>query len=745
MVVHQRRRHRLIVIAIGLILLWGIFTPGWVAEADNGPHGNYTPTTDACAACHRAHTAPQSRLLVNSTPALCYSCHGSAGLGADTNVVDGLYLDRDLTAESPTEGVANRGLRGGGFSFVLMDSDQDGIATSRATTSAHDGNRPTAWGNGAIGSGAGKTGFPLTCTTCHDPHGGGAYRSLRAIPLGSGAGTDVVVPDQALKTYSVTDPNNNYIGENYGALSAPLTDWCSQCHTRYDAPSGSGHTASGDPIFAYRHATDVVPCVRCHVAHGTAAVMTDPAGVSVLFPDGSSAANDNDRSSLLRLDERRVCFSCHVDPTNGLVNGGSCTTCHAQPQGTRRQITGAGGDFVRASHHVNGIPQDLDCTTCHEVGAHGSGTVNLKHADTGAVITFNANADLETFCLSCHDGNGAGGSPSFTDSVWPPVIDQTAWASASHNVSAPQTCYGSCHQNGHGSNLTPLLNPYDGTPGAGNVNQEEGFCYTCHDGSVATVNIQAEFARTYQHNISPNDPGGEYLECVNCHNPHLANSTNKLANPDTGATTIWTGTQEDFCLTCHDGNPPAGITFPVTSTGTGFDKSTFVNSSHDNNVTGPDGTLGDSCRACHAQHGSDYRANLLAQYVVQDYNPYTYPDADYAICWTCHDENQTIYGQSPFGKYDKRTGLFKENLHKKHVERENAPCIICHDVHAPHDAGESGLISFEYAVQNGYDIQYIGGYDASSAFWISADNTTGYCYIRCHGKDHTPKNYQRMP
>ncbi len=733
----------------GIIIL--VWLGGWLlaspvpARADHGPHGNYSATTDSCAACHRAHTAPQSRLLVSGTPGLCLSCHGSAALGADTNVEDGLYLERDAIAESPAEGVTNRGLRGGGFSNALMDTDQDGAAASRPVTSAHDGSSNVLWGNGAIGSGAGWVGFSLSCTTCHDPHGGGAYRSLRPIPVASGAMTGVLVPDRTLKTYSVADPNNGYVGENYGAIAASLTKWCAQCHTRYDAPSGSGHTASGDPIFAYRHATDMVPCVRCHVAHGTAAVMSGPAGASLPFPNGSLAPTDNARSSLLRLDERRICFSCHVDPANGRVNGGSCTVCHAQPQGTRRQITGAAGDFVRASHHVNGIPQDVDCTTCHEVGAHGSGTVNLKHPDTGAVISFRSNADLEPFCLACHDGDGAGGAAPFSDGVWPPVIDATAWAGASHHVNAPQTCYGTCHQNGHGSNLTPLLNPYDGTPGAGNVNQEEGFCYTCHDGSVAAVNIQAEFAQAYQHNISPNDPGGEFLECTSCHNPHLANSTYKLANPDTAATTIWTGTQEAFCLTCHDGSPPPGITFPATSTGTGFDKSAFVNSTHDLQVTGPDGTTGDSCRACHAQHGSNYRANLLAQYVVQDYNPYTYGDGDFAICWTCHDEYQTIYGQSPFGKYDKNTGQFKENLHKKHVEGERAPCILCHDVHAPHDAGEAGLIRFDYGIQNGYDIQYIGGRNGSNAFWISADQRTGYCYIRCHGKDHTPKNYQRMP
>ena len=34
-----------------------------IAKANGGPHGDYTTTTDACAGCHRAHTAPAAKLL----------------------------------------------------------------------------------------------------------------------------------------------------------------------------------------------------------------------------------------------------------------------------------------------------------------------------------------------------------------------------------------------------------------------------------------------------------------------------------------------------------------------------------------------------------------------------------------------------------------------------------------------------------------------------------------------------------
>ncbi|MEW5958856.1 MAG: cytochrome c3 family protein, partial [Chloroflexota bacterium] len=52
---------------------------GWadVTQAQDNPHGNYSATADACAACHRSHTAPTSSLIV-FTPegnAFCAGCH----------------------------------------------------------------------------------------------------------------------------------------------------------------------------------------------------------------------------------------------------------------------------------------------------------------------------------------------------------------------------------------------------------------------------------------------------------------------------------------------------------------------------------------------------------------------------------------------------------------------------------------------------------------------------------------------
>ncbi|HFD38253.1 MAG TPA: hypothetical protein ENJ31_00160 [Anaerolineae bacterium] len=336
---------RLFLIA-GLLAL--LCLPTGLALADNGPHGGYTATTDACAACHRAHTAPAAQLLLANTPDLCYTCHGSGASGADTNVTDGLYTP------------LNRSLRAGGFTNVYMDVDLTGPQTLAVTSNHEDsGGSNTVWGYGAISAVAdpGVTGVALTCTNCHNPHGnagsGGTatYRILKGNNASNtelftdGGGTTeyatVDIPDEATKQY-YTDANGTYAhdhGSNVGGvyINAALTAWCAQCHSRHKplnleaAPSESGHTDSGDAIFAFRHATNIednlgcsschsfshgnfMPpypaCTTCHVAHGTGARMGTLSD-NVPWPDGTTTPAGDARSSLLRLDNRGVCQDCH--------------------------------------------------------------------------------------------------------------------------------------------------------------------------------------------------------------------------------------------------------------------------------------------------------------------------------------------------------------------------------------------------------------------------------------------------
>ena len=357
-------RRLLVLVASGAA---AFFVGAVPAHADNGPHVstayNCDPTTQTCgvtgfsvnaggakcAACHRAHTAQGSYLLVAEQPALCFTCHD--GTGATTNVVNGYQVG----VTGPNGGLA--ALRGGGFTTALIGtgaatksmlslspygwhaSNQmiPTLASGAPVTSTHSVDETvssTAWGNGPISATAntGST-IQLTCGSCHDPHGNGNYRILKPIPNQSGATTGVVIADTTTKVYNTTnywiagdlnDTSKTSTTADGQTLATPASSfianvsvWCSQCHTRYIAGSGSYKTNSGDAIFTYRHRSGAVPgdgteqgrpnCIQCHVAHGSNASMTGWAA-KVAFPGTTVASAD---SRLLRVDNRGICVLCH--------------------------------------------------------------------------------------------------------------------------------------------------------------------------------------------------------------------------------------------------------------------------------------------------------------------------------------------------------------------------------------------------------------------------------------------------
>ena len=332
---------------IGLALaVTGLFVTVGLASADAGPHGNYSATTDACAGCHRAHTGQAAKLLKISANSLCLSCHD--GTGSNLDVFDGALLSATIgsraTGGNPT-GITGA-LRGGGIVFARLSANNTttpGIALANTVagvpvTSAHIKGislngltaQNTIWGGGAIGSGAG-TSFSLACQDCHNPHGGGTYRILRPIPNGSGTATGVTLTDETTKTYVTPNYWNTYNVGATGTFPAPwtagqLSSWCATCHTRYLADARAGGTASGDPLFSYRHLSDGTSaitartgspyqgtiytpfCLQCHVSHGSNAQMVGTFSQGVAWPGGAARGNE---SSLLKIDSRGTCVACH--------------------------------------------------------------------------------------------------------------------------------------------------------------------------------------------------------------------------------------------------------------------------------------------------------------------------------------------------------------------------------------------------------------------------------------------------
>ena len=328
-----------------------------------------------CAKCHRAHTAQAEYLLKQAQPALCYTCHGSGAPGSFTDVVNGndggtgALRGGGFANAQIGSGAATKDMSTTAASYGIPSINQNipALQTGSVSNSKHNiggtaTDSGTAWGNGVSGLGKSLT---LQCGSCHDPHGNGNYRILRPMPVSSqwevtpavianptavppvlavaavmSPATNVVIPDAPVggKVYTTTNYwlsgdaksplNGTAYTANHGVgtgLAAPdgyiqnIAAWCTTCHTRYLATTGSYRTASGDPVFMYKHRSDgnsaqgAANCITCHVSHGSNATVlaggfVPGEGLTAATTGAGTAGTD---SKLLRVNNRGTCVMCH--------------------------------------------------------------------------------------------------------------------------------------------------------------------------------------------------------------------------------------------------------------------------------------------------------------------------------------------------------------------------------------------------------------------------------------------------
>lgn len=235
------------------------------------PHGDFSTSPDACAACHRMHTATALNLIKDpSGGGLCKTCHQN-GAGADTDVMNGAYVTNSDAAPNHAVWGTNGGkLLGGGFNFIQNASP---------TTSKHRVDETMV----PPGSSTGAS-IAFKCTSCHNAHPDrnhpNQYRLLRIKPNGDATGNIDVAWNGPWTTAGATVPaaskadltaNRAYTEIVYGAgvnsaanQSGPATEytrnysdtnmavWCAACHTHYmatwtpGAPGTSNAYKSGD-------------------------------------------------------------------------------------------------------------------------------------------------------------------------------------------------------------------------------------------------------------------------------------------------------------------------------------------------------------------------------------------------------------------------------------------------------------------------------------------------------------------
>ncbi len=738
-----------------LLHLYGIWHTGTPPPSFPGSHDThfnkvYGPGLTDCLTCHPDNTTGHSAIdgvvqfADNQDLAQTEVCNHCHGVTADTKPVwGGTVVCIDChKANNPANSMA----------------DGSGIFAPERTT------RFTVSGHGLSATDT----FPLTgnpgpgfinCVPCHNPRPS-VGRHISHVKGDEKRFRDIVLDDHPFTSRS--------------------TEQCLSCHLPGQTePGGLGVDASAEGMIhsgavtghynspgeapvafpAYGNESDYslspgYQCADCHDPHGTGNLSmirtlidgkvggeSNPQAVTLTPQDPRWARGGTDGGGVCEACHQaggpahpdtfhpgnhnigQNCRDCHDNHANSFRpsgQGGSCVGCHSVTQGSRRAVT---SDFERMSHHVIGSVTDSQCIVCHDQATHMDGTVDLvDYNNLGSPIAYTSPSSLEPFCIGCHDTDGAAGNHSpFNDSGQVPNIAQT-WPASMHKT-AGQTC-ADCHDNGHGSQKRNLLAPADVPATLPSLTEEEeGFCFGCH-----TAN-ETEYALTSHHDVpfADQQAHGSKVECVNCHNPHAGSTAQPLIDPDNPAS-VWTGRTDGFCLRCHDGQPPAGVVFPGSSAGSGYNKNRWPGSGHEKS-----GQV--VCLDCHRAHGSTEASLKTSRYDQIDPSTYTYGSQQYALCWQCHSEDKVVRtsgGTNPQNAFGTR--------HDKHVRGERAACALCHDVHASYDNGEDGLINFAYALKRGWNLS-LGSNTLSSAFQDTGTNR-GSCYFSgCHGEGHNPESY----
>ena len=446
------------------------------ALADGGPHqSGFTPhsgdslsgstgiNADACASCHRAHTAPGEYLTVGD-PDLCLVCHGGTGSGATTDVMNGVqYKSGQSHSASPDQSAILGALRGGGFANARIDTANAGRLTyTRRSGSAGSYTYPTSqmgvvpvrssgqavtsrhmdptgssasivWGSGALGTAGAGSSITLECTSCHNPHGNGQYRLLDPKP-GDGDGpfaeagadalvTDLLEPDR-LANYTViqklsTTATYSTTGTSAGSVTAIGAE--------------SGYLLYADQIDGVYAPTVGDYFHRTVPWNGRIDYTAQAADPSHTAPaDFTNRMNDAPNGHPADTDA-----STTVDNSFDAQINAWCSQCHTRyldgSSGAGQDTTGSwgvpSGDAIFTYRHSNS--SNKPCTTCHV--AHGSNA--QMGGEYSSVFpypdeTTSASSRLLKFdnrgtCQACHDPTDSipAGTWSPTESPVPtPVV-----------------------------------------------------------------------------------------------------------------------------------------------------------------------------------------------------------------------------------------------------------------------------------------------------------------------------------
>jgi predicted CXXCH cytochrome family protein len=518
-------------------------------------------------------------------------------------------------------------------------------------------------------------------------------------------------------------------------------------------------------------------CIFCHTPHRasqTRAVWNRdlPPTTYNVYASSTLEATLNQPTGASRL-----CLSCHdgttalgnlrVPPTTGAVSLGPLTgraslgtdlsDDHPISFGFDSSLALRQGQLADPSTLPKTVPLDatgqLQCTSCHD--PHESRFRKfLRTDDRGASL-----------CTACHrERNWTASAHSMSPAGWT-GRGTSPWPNSPYATVADNGCE-NCHRAHAAPHPPRLLSDA----------REPDVCLVCHNGSVASKNLESEFSKVSAHPITSTnwthepreDPNTmpRHVTCVDCHNPHQVTST--PASPPalsgrlrgvrglnvSGATVPEAQQEYEVCLKCHglrDQTTP-GVVRDDNTRNVRLKISPSNPSYHPVTAAGRNGAISGfeagysagsiiSCTDCHnsdewtptgtrpkGPHGSRYVLLLERQYEMND--PTTEAYQTYATCYKCHNRTFLIQDQA------------RTFLHNKHVVGSQASCATCHDAHGSRQ--NIALITFMLRDRTGRTVVSPSQTQKRLQF-ISLGPGRGQCYLLCHGKNHEPETYPVTP
>jgi predicted CXXCH cytochrome family protein len=554
------------------------------------------------------------------------------------------------------------------------------------------------------------------------------------------------------------------------ALLAVAPQW-----VRADVAS-SKHNLSASGSGTVKAASETQICLFCHTPHNAspaAALWSRRSSTAVYIPYTSTTARGGmgqpNGSSML-------CLSCHdgtialgelINTTTPITMAGGVTT---MPAGAGRLGTDLGDDhpvsfaytaalatqrkneLVNPAALTGRVKLDslgrMQCTSCHDAHDNSNGKF---------LVQSNVASGL---CTACHAKPGwSAGSHATSSRTWNGV-GTNPWPSAVGTTVAANACE-NCHQQHSAPGRKFLLHSA----------AEESVCYPCHNGNVATKNVEAEFTKVSRHGVAsstgvhdPTEPAvvsAMHVECADCHNPHAskpgvglpAGALTAVRGVNISGAEVAAVTSEyEVCFRCHADSTtrtPAPLITRQIAQGNIRLKFLTTNASF-HAVAGPGRATNVpsliapwtvssilKCSDCHnnnagpgaagtgpnGPHGSTFRPLLERQYVTTDRTAYAV--GNYAMCFKCHSSTSILSDNT-----------FRE--HNKHITGSvRSPCSVCHDAHGAASPGTTtnnmSLINFDTSVVTPSSSGVLR-FETQGAF-------RGRCYLSCHGVNHNPYSY----